>query len=65
MEIELLELSCVEGLQKTFKKMDLTEFWLARRKEYRIISDEAVRFLLVFSTTYLCGLDFFNDLHEQ
>jgi hypothetical protein len=36
-----------------FKKMDLKEFWLARRKKYPPISDEAVKFLLAFSTVYL------------
>jgi hypothetical protein len=51
---ELIELSCDGSLQQMFKKMDITEFWLARRKEYPLISDKAVKFLLVFSTTYLC-----------
>jgi hypothetical protein len=48
----LIELSCDGSLQQMFKKMDFTEFWLARRKEYPLISDKAVKFLLVFSTTY-------------
>jgi hypothetical protein len=34
--------------------MDLTEIWLARRKEFPLISDKAVKFLFVFSTPYLC-----------
>jgi hypothetical protein len=55
---ELIELSCDGSLQQMFKKMDLTEFWLARRKEYPLISDKAVKFLLVFSTTYLCECGF-------
>jgi hypothetical protein len=55
---ELIELSCVGSLQQMFKKMDLTEFWLARRKEYLLISDKAVKFLLVF--TYLCECVFFS-----
>jgi hypothetical protein len=55
---ELTELSSDGSIQQMFKKMDLTEFWLARQKEYLLISDKAVKFLLVFSTTYLskCGL---------
>jgi hypothetical protein len=55
---ELLELFCDGSVQKVFKKMDLPEFWLARRKEYPLISHRAVKFLLVFSTTYLCGCGF-------
>jgi hypothetical protein len=55
---ELIELSCDGSLQQMFKKMDLTEFWLARRKEYPLISDKAVKFLLIFSTTYLCECGF-------
>jgi hypothetical protein len=55
---ELIELSCDGSLQQMFKKMDLTEFWLARPKEYPLISDKAVKFLLVFSTTYLCECGF-------
>jgi hypothetical protein len=51
---ELIELSCDGSLQQMFKKMDLTEFWLVTRKEYSLISNKAVTFLLVFSTTYLC-----------
>jgi hypothetical protein len=43
--------------------MDLTEFWLARRKEYPLISDKAVKFLLVFSATYLCGSVFSSMIY--
>jgi hypothetical protein len=57
---ELIELSCDGSLQQMFKKMDLTEFWLARRKQYPLISDKAVKFLLVFSTTYLFECGFFQ-----
>jgi hypothetical protein len=46
-----------------FKKMDLTEFWLARRKEYPLISNKAVKFLLVFSTTYLCECGFSSIIY--
>jgi hypothetical protein len=54
---ELTELTCDGNLQRNFKKMSLTEFWLARWKKFPLISDKAVNFLLVFSTTYLreCG----------
>jgi hypothetical protein len=60
---ELIELSCDGSLQQMFKKMDLTEFWLARRKEYQLISDKAVKFLLIFSTTYLCECGFSSMIY--
>jgi hypothetical protein len=46
-----------------FKKMDLTEFWLGRRKEYPLISDKALKFLSVFSTTYLCECSFSSTIY--
>jgi hypothetical protein len=61
---ELIELSCDGSLQQMFKKMDLTEFWLVRRKEFPIfISNKAVKFLLVFSTTYLCECGFSSVIY--
>jgi hypothetical protein len=62
---ELIELSCDGSLQQMFKKTDLTEFWLARRKEYPLISDKAVKFLLVFSSTYLCGCGFSSVIYTK
>jgi hypothetical protein len=59
---ELIELSCDGSLQQMFKKMDLTEFWLARQKEHSLISDKAVTFL-VFSTTYLCKCGFSSMIY--
>ena len=55
---ELIEISCDESLKQTFKRMDLTDFWLARRNEYPLIADKAVKFLMVFATTYLCECGF-------
>jgi hypothetical protein len=55
---EMIQLSCDGSLQQIFKKMDLTEFWFARQNKYLLISDKAVKFLLVFSTTYLCECGF-------
>jgi hypothetical protein len=62
---ELIELSCDGSFQQMFKKMDLTEFWLARRKEYPLISDKAVTFLLVFSNTYLCECWFSSMIYTK
>jgi hypothetical protein len=60
---ELIDLSCDGSLQQMFKKMDLTEFWLVRQKEYPLISDKAVKFLLVFSTTHLCECGFSSVIY--
>jgi hypothetical protein len=60
---ELIELSCGGSLQQMFKKMYFTEFWLSRRKEYSLIFDKAVKFLLVFSTTYLCECGFSSMIY--
>jgi hypothetical protein len=57
---KLIELSCDGSLQQMFKKMDLTEFWLARRKEHPLISDN---FLLAFSNTYLCECVFSSMIY--
>jgi hypothetical protein len=46
-----------------FKKMDLTEFWLERWKEFPLISDKAVKFLLVFSTAYFCECGFSSMIY--
>jgi hypothetical protein len=50
---ELIELSFDGSLQQMFKKMDL-----ARRKEHPLISDKAVKFLLVFSTNTFVNVNF-------
>jgi hypothetical protein len=40
--------------------------WLARWKECPLISNKCVKFLLVFSTAYLCECGFFfNSLHKE
>jgi hypothetical protein len=61
---ELIELSCDGNLQKMFDKTDLTEFWLGRQKGYRLTFNKAVKFLLVFSATYLyeCGFSSMIDI---
>jgi hypothetical protein len=45
--------------------MDLTEFWLARQKEYPLISNKAVKCLLVFSTMYLCECGFSSVIYMK
>jgi hypothetical protein len=62
---EVIGLSCDGSLQIMFKKMGLTQFWLARQKEYPLTSDKAVKFPLVFSTTYLCKCGFSSMIYAK
>jgi hypothetical protein len=55
---ELIELSCDGNLQQVFKEMDLTEFWLARRMEYRLISDKAVNICWYLALLTFVNVDF-------
>ncbi len=55
---QLIELSCDSGLETKFKFKNLSNFWLKRRHEYPMISDKALKFLIPFSTSYLCETGF-------
>ena len=54
----LIELSCDDTLKSTFRGQTLLNFWMQRRSEYPALSDKAVRFLILFATTYLCEKGF-------
>ena len=55
---QIIELSCDGGLKSEFKNDLLSDFWLKRRAEYGLISDRALKFLIPFSTSYLCEIGF-------
>lgn len=55
---QFIELSCDGGLKSEFNKDLLSDFWLKRRGEYGLISDRALKFLIPFSTSYLCETGF-------
>ena len=55
---QFVELSCDCGLKIEFKKDTFCDFWLKRRAEYGLISDRALKFLIPFSTSYLCETGF-------
>ena len=55
---QLIELSCDGGIKNEFKQENLSNFWLRRQEEYPLISDKAIKFLLPFSTSYLCETGF-------
>lgn len=54
----LIELSCDSSLQTEFKNIGLCEFWLNRESEYNSLSTKALKFLLPFTSTYLCESGF-------
>ncbi len=55
---QFLELSCDGGLMNEFKTEQLIIFWLKRRNKFSFISEKALKFLLPFSTSYLCETGF-------
>ena len=58
LENELIELSEDSGLKLRFQEVDLPSFWIQASKEYFSLSKRAIRFLLPFTTTYLCESGF-------
>lgn len=59
----LIELSCDGTLKAEYNNFELNEFWLRRRTEYGMLSVKAVKFLIPFTTTYLCESGFSAMLH--
>ncbi|CAL9694137.1 unnamed protein product [Knipowitschia caucasica] len=54
----LVELSCDSSLKLEFTQTHLVRFWIRVFKEYPHLADKAIRFLMPFSTTYLCETGF-------
>jgi len=57
-EESLLELSSDLGLKSMFGSMSLVQFWIKVKPEYPQLHEKAMRYLLPFSTTYLCEAAF-------
>ncbi|XP_054276637.1 zinc finger BED domain-containing protein 5-like [Macrosteles quadrilineatus] len=55
---QLFELNCDSELRQQFSRMMLVDFWVERRVDYGQVADKAVKFLLPFSTSYLCETAF-------
>ena len=53
LENELIELSEDSGLKLRYLEVDLPSFWIQASKEYFSLSERAIRFLLLFTTTYV------------
>uniref|UniRef100_A0A673IJH3 HAT C-terminal dimerisation domain-containing protein n=1 Tax=Sinocyclocheilus rhinocerous TaxID=307959 RepID=A0A673IJH3_9TELE len=58
LQTQLVELASDGSLQLAFRKTDLSSFWIQTRHEYPELADRATKFLLPFSTTYLCESGF-------
>lgn len=54
----LLELSADGMLHLEFKSENLDTFWLKRKTEYPELTNEALKCLIPFATSYLCELTF-------
>lgn len=54
----IIDLSCDSSLQIEFRNTDLCQFWLNRESEYNSLFIRAIKFLLPFTTTYLCEIGF-------
>ncbi|XP_012385999.1 zinc finger MYM-type protein 6 isoform X2 [Dasypus novemcinctus] len=57
-EEELTQLSSDLGLQSIFKSMSVNQFWINAKTSYPELHDKAMKFLLPFSTIYLCDATF-------
>ena len=53
-EDELLQLSEDSNLKLSFKGKELLDLWTCAISEYPILAKRAVKFILPFTTTYLC-----------
>jgi len=56
--LQLIELSSDKGLESTFNSMGNSKFCIRMKNEYPYLHEIAMRFLLCFSTTYLCETAF-------
>ncbi|XP_048206801.1 zinc finger MYM-type protein 6 isoform X2 [Perognathus longimembris pacificus] len=57
-EEELTKLSSDLGLQSVFKSVSITQFWINAKTDYPGLHEKAMKFLLLFSTVYLCDATF-------
>ncbi|XP_024597164.1 zinc finger MYM-type protein 6 isoform X2 [Neophocaena asiaeorientalis asiaeorientalis] len=57
-EEKLARLSSDLGLQSVFKSMSVTQFWINAKASYPELHEKALKFLLPFSTIYLCDATF-------
>uniref|UniRef100_A0A8C7AXB3 Zinc finger MYM-type containing 6 n=1 Tax=Neovison vison TaxID=452646 RepID=A0A8C7AXB3_NEOVI len=57
-EEKLVQLSSDLELQSVFKSMSVTQFWVNAKTSYPELHEKAMKFLLPFSTIYLCDATF-------
>jgi hypothetical protein len=58
---QLIELSCDSTFKMLFSLLPLPEFWFQAKPVNPEISKRAVRYLLPFTTTYLCETTLFSS----
>nr|XP_014719508.2 LOW QUALITY PROTEIN: zinc finger MYM-type protein 6 [Equus asinus] len=57
-EEKLAQLSSDLGSQSVFKSMSVTQFWINAKTSYPELHEKSMKFLLPFSTIYLCDATF-------
>uniref|UniRef100_A0A3Q2LLU5 Zinc finger MYM-type containing 6 n=1 Tax=Equus caballus TaxID=9796 RepID=A0A3Q2LLU5_HORSE len=57
-EEKLAQLSSDLGSQSVFKSMSVTQFWINAKTSYPELHEKSMKFLLPFSTVYLCDATF-------
>ena len=58
LENELVKLFEDSALKLKYQEVDVTSFWIHSSMEYASLSERATKFLLPFTTTYLCESGF-------
>ena len=56
--LQRTEVSSDKGLESTFNSKSNSKFWIRMKNEYPKLHEIAMRFLLCFSTTYICQTAF-------
>jgi len=56
--LQTIESSSDKRLESTFNSMSNSKFWIRMKNEYPNLHEITMRFLLCFSTTYLCETAF-------
>ncbi len=60
---ELIGLICDKYSQDVYNNEELINFWLRLREIYPLLSDRAVKFLIKYTTSYLCEVGFSHMLY--
>jgi len=54
----LIDISCDRNLMDEFKNTSIINFWIKQKKDFKDISEKAIKFLIPFCSTYMCETGF-------